>query len=76
MVVYNKFKDKIVNVQISTFKDNIKLFNSGDWYSDPFFNIFIYSKPINIEQYLRPIIFLPQTNIRNAIEGRQEITKS
>jgi hypothetical protein len=76
MVVYNKFKDKITNIQISTFKDNIKLFNSGDWYSDPFFNIFIYSKPINIEQYLRPIIFLPQTNIRNAIEGRQEITKS
>ena len=74
MVVYNKYKDKITNIEISVFKDNIKLFSSGNWISDPFFNIFIYSKPISInEQYYRQTVALPQTNIRNAISGRQEI---
>lgn len=76
MVVYNKYKDKITNIEISVFKDNIKLFSSGNWISDPFFNIFIYSKPIAInEQYYRQTVALPQTDIRNAISGRQEIIR-
>ena len=76
MVVYNKFKDKITNIPISIYKDNIKLFTSGNWLVDPFFNVFIYSKPILLEQYYRPMVALPQTDIRNAITGRQEITQS
>lgn len=77
MVVYNKYKDQITKIEISVFKDNTKLFSSGDWVTDPFFNVFIYSNPIPInEQYFRQIVFLPETNIRNAINGRQEIKQS
>lgn len=71
-LVYNKYKDRITNIQISVLKDNIKLFTSGNWLLDPFFNIFIYSKPSILESYYRPEVAWSQTNIRNAISGRQE----
>lgn len=76
MVVYNKFKDKITNIKISVFKDNIKLFSSGDWLTNPFFNIFVYSKIVNQQQYFRPMVAIPQEDIRNAITGRQEIIQT
>lgn len=76
MVIYNKFKDKITTIPIAVFKDNIKLFSSGNWLNDPYFNVFIYSKPIILEQYLRPIVAIPQVDIREAIVGRQEVKQS
>lgn len=74
LAVYNKYKDKITNIEINVFKDNIKLFTSGDWLIDPYFNIFIYSKPTieNIKTYIRPEIYWKQQNIRKAITGKQQ----
>ncbi len=72
LTIYNKYKDKIVNINISVFKDNIKLFSSGNWLNDPYFNIFVYSTPLILESYYRPEIALKQENIRGAITGRQQ----
>jgi hypothetical protein len=73
LIIYNKYKDKIVNINISVFKDNIKLFSSGNWLKDPYFNIFVYSIPLILESYYRPEIALKQENIRGAITGKQEV---
>jgi hypothetical protein len=72
LVVYNKYKDKIINVNINVFKDKIKLFTSGNWLTDPYFNIFVYSNPAILESYFRPEVSLNQEDIRKAITGRQD----
>ena len=73
LTIYNKYKDKIVNININVFKDNIKLFSSGNWLNDPYFNIFVYSTPLILESYYRPEIALKQENIRGAITGKQQV---
>jgi len=75
LVIYNKYKDKIINLNVNVFKDKIKLFSSGDWLTDPHFNIFVYTKPTILESYFRPEIGLNQQDIRKAITGRQDINE-
>jgi len=72
LIIYNKYKDKIINANINVFKDNIKLFSSGNWLNDPYFNIFVYSTPAILESYYRPEIALKQEDIRGAITGKQQ----
>ena len=69
MVVYNKFKQIIYDLQPRLAKDNIKLFSSGDWVSNPYLNIFAYSITNNLDYLFRPnrnakkINILPLTQI-------------
>jgi hypothetical protein len=72
LIVYNRYKDTKTNISITNFKDNIKLFTSGNWLTDPYFNIFMYSKPIILESYFRPEVSLKQQDIRQAITDKQQ----
>ena len=63
LVVYNKFKQIIYELQPKLAKDNIKLFSSGDWIADPFLNIFAYSLANNFDPLFRPNKNVKKINI-------------
>lgn len=54
LVVYNKFKQIIYDLQPRLAKDNIKLFSSGDWVTNPYLNIFAYSITNKLDSIFRP----------------------
>ena len=54
LVVYNKFKEIIFNLEPRILKDNTKIFSSGSWITDPYLNLFVYSVETNLPQIFRP----------------------
>jgi hypothetical protein len=63
LVVYDKFKQIIYDLQPKLTKDNIKLFSSGDWVNNPYLNIFTYTLTNDLDPIFRPNKNVKKINI-------------
>lgn len=71
LIVYNNFKEIILNLEPRILKDNTKIFSSGAWITDPYLNLFVYSIETSLPQIFRPNKNSEKINVLPLVEFPQ-----